>query len=270
MDEIDGNGFGDNDGPGAFDHSGHSEGSYYSDDSYHETESGNSDFTQDNHGPGGLDEHNIGEYGIGEHEPGGHETGEHEGSEHEPSEHEPSEHGISENSPSEHYLGEHHPGDGDPVSFHEFGSPLNSGEAIDPQAFSTGAGPDAGLPDELESGNSPTPLSADAGLIPGEEWIEPGLEFPPALDTELPGPVDGPPWTDTALLGGSAGAGEGDGRDWDETSAEASCDPEDALSDLLRSSGESPDLDWAAASASEDPVAQALARWWDPSHDRVE
>ncbi|BAL89368.1 hypothetical protein AMIS_41480 [Actinoplanes missouriensis 431] len=75
--------------------------------------------------------------------------------------------------------------------------------------------------------------------------------FPPALQVgELPEPVDGFPWIDTATLGTP-----------DDTGFAPALDPvtPDELAAYAHTSGPA---DWAALADSDDPATSALARWW--------
>ncbi|GAA1655394.1 hypothetical protein [Actinoplanes couchii] len=77
--------------------------------------------------------------------------------------------------------------------------------------------------------------------------------FPPALDVELPEPVDGFPWVDTATLGAPDISGF--------------IPPVDAVTpeELAAHAGIEipPGADaWTFLSTSEDPATAALARWW--------
>ena len=85
---------------------------------------------------------------------------------------------------------------------------------------------------------------------------DPDPDFPPALDLgDLPEPVDGPPWTDAALLG--------DGP-LDDPSVDGSPDVADLYSyaGLTPPAGDDP---WTALLTAEDPATAALARWWAPN-----
>jgi hypothetical protein len=77
--------------------------------------------------------------------------------------------------------------------------------------------------------------------------------FPPALDVDLPEPVDGFPWIDTTTLGAADPAGF--------------LPPVETVSphELAAYAGiEIPDGadPWTVLAASEDPATAALARWW--------
>jgi hypothetical protein len=79
--------------------------------------------------------------------------------------------------------------------------------------------------------------------------------FPPALDVDLPEPVDGFPWIDTGSLG-LVDAGVVSAADAPVQPAELA---EYAETDLP------PAVDpWAALADSDDPATAALARWWSP------
>ncbi len=78
-------------------------------------------------------------------------------------------------------------------------------------------------------------------------------QFPPALDVDIPEPVDGYPWVDEGVLGHDALP------PIDDTTGAP--DP----ADLLEYAAEQPPASgdaWAALLASDDPATSALARWW--------
>jgi hypothetical protein len=77
--------------------------------------------------------------------------------------------------------------------------------------------------------------------------------FPPALDVDLPEPVDGFPWIDTATLGAADPTGflpPLENVTADELAAYAGIDIPD---------GADP---WSVLAASDDPATAALAKWW--------
>jgi hypothetical protein len=75
--------------------------------------------------------------------------------------------------------------------------------------------------------------------------------FPPALDVgDLPEPVDGFPWVDTAVLG--AGDPHDDAPELEPVGAE----------ELAAYAGQDPDSSWETLAGSDDPATAALARWW--------
>ncbi|BBH69604.1 hypothetical protein ACTI_62890 [Actinoplanes sp. OR16] len=77
--------------------------------------------------------------------------------------------------------------------------------------------------------------------------------FPPALDLgELPEPVDGFPWIDTATLGAPDAAGF--------------TPPLDPVTpdELAAYAHTGQPADWATLAESDDPATSALARWWTP------
>ncbi|MEU4689338.1 hypothetical protein [Actinoplanes sp. NPDC023714] len=77
--------------------------------------------------------------------------------------------------------------------------------------------------------------------------------FPPALDLgDLPEPVDGFPWIDTATLGTP-----------DPVGFTAPLDPV-TPDELAAYAHTGQPADWSALAASDDPATSALARWWTP------
>lgn len=97
-------------------------------------------------------------------------------------------------------------------------------------------------------------FGADPDLHPLAE-VEPTPQppFPPMLDLDPPEPIDGPPWTDPAILGHEPLPALG----------ETTGAPEPA--ELFEYAAEQPSADgdpWAALLAAEDPATSALARWW--------
>ena len=108
------------------------------------------------------------------------------------------------------------------------------------------------LPDQADFGDQP------AAAVP--DLAEPDIVgttdmFPPSLDVELPEPVDGFPWIDTATLGSADPAG-----------FTAPAEPVSAQ-EIAAYAGADIDGDadpWATLAASEDPATSALARWWTP------
>ncbi|MDG4826077.1 hypothetical protein O7635_29870 [Asanoa sp. WMMD1127] len=113
----------------------------------------------------------------------------------------------------------------------------------------------AGLDDDGDSIGPVEPaglFGADPDVAAYALW--PAPEFPAPLDlgADLPAPVDGPPWTDAALLGSYGPA--------DLTTAAA---PEP--SDLAGYAGLDPaTAGWEALAGSDDPATAALARFWAP------
>lgn len=79
------------------------------------------------------------------------------------------------------------------------------------------------------------------------------VTFPPALDVDLPEPVDGFPWIDTATLG--AGDTAGFVPPVEPVTAEELA----AYAGVEIPPGADP---WTILAASEDPATAALARWW--------
>ena len=106
---------------------------------------------------------------------------------------------------------------------------------------------DFDLPDDLpEFPDLPDVADTVAALVPD-------TVFPPALDVDLPEPVDGFPWIDTATLGAGDTAG-----------FVAPVEPVTA-GELAAYAGVEipPGADpWTVLAASEDPATAALARWW--------
>ncbi|MDI6105063.1 hypothetical protein QLQ12_41415 [Actinoplanes sp. NEAU-A12] len=103
------------------------------------------------------------------------------------------------------------------------------------------------LPDELPDAPDLPDLSETIAVV-AEDTV-----FPPALDVDLPEPVDGFPWIDTATLG--AGDTAGFVPPVEPVTAE----------DLAAYAGVEipPGADpWTVLAASEDPATAALARWW--------
>jgi hypothetical protein len=96
-------------------------------------------------------------------------------------------------------------------------------------------------------------VSASAG---DAGWDAP--DFPAPLEISVPEPVDGFPWSDSALLGDT-----GTDASLHDPAGYESAPP---VSELLGYAG----LDagtgdpWAALLGSDDPAANALARWWTP------
>ncbi len=85
------------------------------------------------------------------------------------------------------------------------------------------------------------------------ELTDTGTTFPPAVDIDLPEPVDGFPWIDTGSLGVI-----------DPATAAAHYDPVDPH-ELAEYAGTDlpPGADpWATLAESEDPATATLARWW--------
>ena len=134
---------------------------------------------------------------------------------------------------------------------------------------------DFDLPDDAGTGHEQTPLEAHedlldhsgmepdlddpphAGLLEPDapEIAEPAGDFPPTLDVDLPEPVDGFPWIDTATLGSADPAGF--------TAPTEPVSPQE----LAAYAGVDLDGDadpWTTLAASEDPATSALARWWTP------
>lgn len=77
--------------------------------------------------------------------------------------------------------------------------------------------------------------------------------FPPALDVDLPEPIDGFPWVDTATLGAPDLTGFHPAVD-DVTPEELA-----AHAGVELPPGADP---WTFLTGSEDPATAALARWW--------
>jgi hypothetical protein len=105
------------------------------------------------------------------------------------------------------------------------------------------------LPDELPEVAEPDlPQLSDsvAGVVED-------TAFPPALDVDLPEPVDGFPWIDTATLG--AGDPAGFVPPVEPVTAEELA----AYAGVEIPPGADP---WAVLAASDDPATAALARWW--------
>ncbi|MEU4560603.1 hypothetical protein AB0F72_19680 [Actinoplanes sp. NPDC023936] len=114
--------------------------------------------------------------------------------------------------------------------------------AIEHPAFEHPAFEDQAFEDHAEARDVPAMSEAVADDL-----------FPPALDVgELPEPVDGFPWIDTATLGAP-----------DDTGFVSALDPvtPDELAAYAHTSGPA---DWAALADSDDPATSALARWWTP------
>jgi hypothetical protein len=116
--------------------------------------------------------------------------------------------------------------------------------------------------DHHHPGDDPAPAdeTTDAALIDTETSAaavadDPVDVFPPALEVDLPEPVDGFPWIDTGSLG-LVDAGVVTAADHPVQPAELA---EYAETDLP------PAVDpWAALADSDDPATAALARWWAP------
>ena len=94
-----------------------------------------------------------------------------------------------------------------------------------------------------------------AETVPAGDPVE---VFPPALDVDLPEPVDGFPWIDTGSLGlidaGPVEAGPVDPADTPVQPAELAAYAETDLP---------PAADpWATLAESDDPATAALAKWW--------
>jgi hypothetical protein len=163
--------------------------------------------------------------------------------------------------------GEHDAGDAgfhdEPLHFDD-PQPYDHDSAYDP-ADDTPPPPDDGLhhhidaddPHQPMSDEAHTPDAADDTHTP--EPFEPELAatdttFPPAVDIDLPEPVDGFPWIDTGSLGVVDPAAFTD----------THTDPVDPH-DLAEYAGTDlpPGADpWATLAESEDPATSALARWW--------
>jgi hypothetical protein len=89
-----------------------------------------------------------------------------------------------------------------------------------------------------------------------EQEIADDAVFPPALDVgELPEPVDGFPWIDTATLGAP-----------DPSGFTAPLEPVSADELAAYAGVEVPEgaNAWEVLAADEDPATSALARWWTP------
>ncbi|MEU4428603.1 hypothetical protein AB0F81_48965 [Actinoplanes sp. NPDC024001] len=101
-------------------------------------------------------------------------------------------------------------------------------------------------------------LSFDEPQVPEPaepESVDDGL-FPPALDVgELPEPVDGFPWIDTATLGAPDPSG------FTAPVEAVSADELAAYAGVEIPEGANP---WEVLAADEDPATSALARWWTP------
>ena len=108
-------------------------------------------------------------------------------------------------------------------------------------------------PWEQPPADDPVPDEPAPAAVDGPAGDDPVEVFPPALDVgELPEPVDGFPWIDTASLGAvPAGAGDtGDDVRPEELAEYAGVD---------LPAGQDP---WAALAGDEDPATSTLARWW--------
>ncbi len=105
----------------------------------------------------------------------------------------------------------------------------------------------------------PDPVfGADPDAAGADGWG--GPEFPPHVDLgALPDPVDGPPWTDAALLGGAP-------FDPAQHGGLPFHDDAPAAAELFGYAGlDAPTGDpWEVLRAAEDPATSALARWWGP------
>jgi hypothetical protein len=93
---------------------------------------------------------------------------------------------------------------------------------------------------------------------PADDLPEPpeaaGDLFPPALDVgDLPEPVDGFPWIDTATLGATP----------DPSGFTAPLEPV-TPDELAAYAHTGQPADWATLSESDDPATAALAKWWAP------
>jgi hypothetical protein len=115
------------------------------------------------------------------------------------------------------------------------------------------------VPDQADPADYP--VGADPDLAPDTEWQDPA--YPPPLDLlHPPEPVDGLPWSDPRLLGTDitdAAVDDGGGHDpsWQRPH----------IGDLYDYAGDEqpPGSDgWQALLGSDDPAAEALARWWAP------
>ena len=119
--------------------------------------------------------------------------------------------------------------------------PVAEVPALDPPA-------DFDLPDEL-----PDLPETD---VPAVTEVSAAVEdtlFPPVLDVDLPEPVDGFPWIDTATLG--AGDTTGFVPPVEPVTAEELA----AYAGVEIPPGADP---WTVLAASDDPATAALARWW--------
>jgi hypothetical protein len=132
---------------------------------------------------------------------------------------------------------------------HDAPEPEHEPDAALPPAEHTDAGADLHA-EPPEPGPS---IGADPDALPDD--LTPDTVFPPPLDVgELPEPVDGFPWIDTASLGTADPAGVHD------VAAEP-VDPHE-LADYAGvhlPPGADP---WAVLADAEDPATGALARWW--------
>lgn len=91
-------------------------------------------------------------------------------------------------------------------------------------------------------------------LADAEGWA--GYEFPPVLDlADLPEPVDGPPWSDPALLGAEQ---------LPQAVRFGAPEPADLAQYAAMDLSAAGDDPWAALRDAEDPATSALARWWAP------
>jgi hypothetical protein len=110
--------------------------------------------------------------------------------------------------------------------------------------------PDVDPPD-LDLPGDDLPDLPDVSEVAAEITGDPA--FPPALDVDLPEPVDGFPWIDTATLGAADPTGflpQLENVTADELAAYAGIDIPD---------GADP---WSVLAASDDPATAALAKWW--------
>lgn len=95
---------------------------------------------------------------------------------------------------------------------------------------------------------------ADPDAVAGADDSAFTPQFPPELHVDpMPEPVDGPPWSDAALLGDVADPGT----DWSGAAAAGGAD--DLLNFAATDNG-----GWEALMTSDDPAVAGLARWWQP------
>ncbi len=131
----------------------------------------------------------------------------------------------------------------------------DGGDAHQLDAVGPAGGGPGGVP---AGGGGGGPVGADPDLPPGADAGFDDPPFPPPLELgSPPEPVDGPPWSDPALLGDAPPAAAPD----------AGPDARADSGDLLAYAAQDPPTagdPWAALAASDDPATSALARWWAP------
>ncbi|MEU4620534.1 hypothetical protein AB0G04_11225 [Actinoplanes sp. NPDC023801] len=112
---------------------------------------------------------------------------------------------------------------------------------------------DVDPPDLPDLPDLPDPDTADVPALADISAVADDPAFPPALDVDLPEPVDGFPWIDPATLGAADPAGflpPVENVTAEELAAYAGVDIPDGADA------------WSVLASSDDPATAALAKWW--------